>query len=425
MNKSESQLRTDFATQIGEVQSQLTAAETALTRAIADAKATGLQGDAALQAAINTVAGDLGVTKADLLTQMGKSEAQLRTDFATQISGVQSQLGDVQKAISDQMAAYEAAGLARDDALSLAISDVSQQLGTTKADLLSQLGTTEANLKAELTSQIGGVTADVQAKYNSLTAQQKALADQLIQQGVDLNTAIDQAKTTIASDVQTKFDALTDQQKALAQQLAQQGVDFNTAIQQAQAQTQGQITGVQQDVQTKYNTLSQNQQQLAQDLQRQGFDLNTAIELARTQTSAGFEDIRNTLTANQDATQRAIAEAAAQTQAKAAADAEATRQAQAAQAAATRDAAARNAANQAKLGNVNSLLGMLGQAGDVGGQQVTVKPADPSKIGYIYDFNSIFANPSQEKMFASPYGSYAQGGTVDEVNDELLKLLRG
>jgi hypothetical protein len=247
---------------------------------------------------------------------MGKSETQLRTDFATQIGGVQQQLGDVQKAISDKMAAYEAAGLQRDDALSL-------------------------------------------------------------------------------------------------------------AIQQAQAQTQGQITGVQQDVQTKYDALSQGQKDLATQLAQQGFDLNTAVELVRTQTGAGFEDIRNTLAQNQDATQRAIAGAAAETQAKAAAEAEATRQAQLAQATATRNAAARNAANQAKLGNVNSMMQMLGQAGDVGGQQVTVKPADPAKIGYIYDFNSIFANPSQEKMFASPYGSYARGGTVDEVNDELLKLLKG
>jgi len=69
---------------------------------------------------------------------------------------------------------------------------------------------------------------------------------------------------------------------------------------------------------------------------------------------------------------------------------------------------------------------MITQAPDVSGQQVSVKSADPAKIGYVYDFNSIFANPAQEKMFASPY---AQGGVVqgdiDAVNDELLKLLRG
>jgi hypothetical protein len=81
------------------------------------------------------------------------------------------------------------------------------------------------------------------------------------------------------------------------------------------------------------------------------------------------------------------------------------------------------------MGNINTMMGMLGQAPDVGGQQVTAKTPDPAKIGYIYDFNSIFANPAQEKMFASPYGAFAQGGVVrndtDDINDELLKMLKG
>ena len=117
-------------------------------------------------------------------------------------------------------------------------------------------------------------------------------------------------------------------------------------------------------------------------------------------------------------------------------EAAATRQAQANEAEQTRqraDALAKTSAAQAlktqRMGNVNSLMGMLGQAGgtggDAGGQQTTVKAADPAKIGYIYDFNSIFANPAQEKMFVSPY---AKGGLVDDsedANDELLKILKG
>ncbi len=79
-----------------------------------------------------------------------------------------------------------------------------------------------------------------------------------------------------------------------------------------------------------------------------------------------------------------------------------------------------------RMGNINSMMGMLAQSPDAAGQQVTVKQADPAKIGYAYDWNSIFANPSQEKMFVTPY---AQGGAVrsdlDDVNDELLKLLKG
>ena len=75
--------------------------------------------------------------------------------------------------------------------------------------------------------------------------------------------------------------------------------------------------------------------------------------------------------------------------------------------------------------NVNSLMGWLSQAQDAGGQQVTVKAADPTKIGYVYDFNSIFANPTQQKMFVTPYAEGGSVGSIDEVNDELLKILKG
>ena len=45
------------------------------------------------------------------------------------------------------------------------------------------------------------------------------------------------------------------------------------------------------------------------------------------------------------------------------------------------------------------------QAPDAGGQQVTVKTPDPAKIGYFYDWSSIFATPSQAQMMPSPYGA--------------------
>jgi hypothetical protein len=73
-------------------------------------------------------------------------------------------------------------------------------------------------------------------------------------------------------------------------------------------------------------------------------------------------------------------------------------------------------------------------------QQVSVKTPDPMNIDYLYDFNSIFANPSQEGLFGSPYGNsrqaantpmqplnrasgFAKGGQVEDENDRLLRLL--
>jgi len=53
-------------------------------------------------------------------------------------------------------------------------------------------------------------------------------------------------------------------------------------------------------------------------------------------------------------------------------------------------------------------------------QRVDVKTPDPAQIDYFYDFSSIFANPSQERKFPSPY---KQGGSVD-ATDEILKIMR-
>ena len=59
------------------------------------------------------------------------------------------------------------------------------------------------------------------------------------------------------------------------------------------------------------------------------------------------------------------------------------------------------------------------QSGDIYGQQVDVKTPDPARIGYLYDFSSIFATPQQAAMFPSPY---AEGGVVD-ATDEILRIL--
>jgi hypothetical protein len=58
------------------------------------------------------------------------------------------------------------------------------------------------------------------------------------------------------------------------------------------------------------------------------------------------------------------------------------------------------------------------------GQQVDVRTPDPVDLRYIYDFNSIFANPEQAARFPSPYASYvpynagtaqyADGGRVEQ-----------
>tara|TARA_R110000796_G_scaffold149465_2_gene266282 strand:+ start:368 stop:718 length:351 start_codon:yes stop_codon:yes gene_type:complete len=83
--------------------------------------------------------------------------------------------------------------------------------------------------------------------------------------------------------------------------------------------------------------------------------------------------------------------------------------------------------------NFNQFRDMLGNAGDIGGQRVDVLAGDKVNLDYLYDFESIFANPQQESLFGSPYniaptanprgGRFAQGGQIEDKNDMLLRIL--
>lgn len=439
-----------LSTKVGDV-------ETNILKKMAEYEKAGIDRDEALSKAIDAVATDLGTTKEDLLTQIGKTETLLKeevgavetnlgtkiadseaavlkalglteTKLSEEISGVKEDLttkiADAEANILARAAEYEKAGISRDEALGKAIDDVAADLGTTRTDILTQIGKTEETLRAD----IAGVSADLQTKYNSLTQGQKDLADQLTKQGVDLKTAIDQATTTLKTDIGTAKQEVLDK----AAEYEKAGIARDQALDLA--------------IQDVSKTLGRDTQQATQSdldaviklLETQGaydaqYDYNgdkvidqkdkTAIETyLRSQQPDYKPDTDDPFKYNPAAGTKWAPTGVFKTVAD---EAEATRQAQADEAEKTRQAAVRNAANQARLGNINSLTSMLAQAGDTGGQQVTVKAADPAKIGYIYDWNSIFANPSQEKMFVSPF---AQGGMVDgsdDVNEELLKILKG
>ena len=402
-------------------------------KAIQDLRDAGLTADD-VKATVDKIVGGAGTATAaatGIYAHIDKVNTALQADLA-----------QTEKDILAQVALNEQAGMTRDAALQQAINTVAATQKTDTATLTSKL----SGVQTALGREIAGVQADLQTKYATLTAEQKALATQLTNQGVDLKTAIDQAVTTLQSgiadvstDLQTKYAALTAEQKALATQLTNQGVDLNTAIATAKGEVQTQI-GALQDV------VGRGTQQATQSdldavinlLETQGaydaqYDYNgdkvidqkdkVAIETyLRSQDPTYKPDTNDPFTYNPAAGSKWAPTGVFKTVQD---EAAATRQAQQNEAAATRRAQAAAALKTQRMGNLNTLMGMMGQADDTGGQQVTVKAADPAKIGYIYDWNSIFANPSQEKMFASPF---AQGGAVDDVedvNNELLKFLKG
>ena len=67
------------------------------------------------------------------------------------------------------------------------------------------------------------------------------------------------------------------------------------------------------------------------------------------------------------------------------------------------------------------------------GARLAATTPDPVDLEYLYDFDSIFANPDQETLFSNPYGprnkdkkqGFVQGGQVEDENDRLLRLIGG
>ena len=395
--------------------------ETNILKKMAEYEKAGIGRDEALSRAIDAVATDLGTTKADILTKIGKTEETLKADvgkvetnlgtkiaeseaavlkalgltetkLSEEISGVKDDLttkiGDVETNVLSRMAEYEKAGIGRDEALGKAIDDVAADLGTTRTDILTQIGKTEANIKADLASAKTELKTDISTTRTEI-----------------LNKAAEYEKAGIARD-QALALAQADMAKTLGQdtQKATQS-DLDAVIK--MLETQGAY-----DAQYDYNgdkVIDQKDK--------------TAIETYLKSQQPDYKpDTDDPFKYDPAAGSKWARTGVFKTVAD---EAEATRKAQADEAERTRQAQAAAALKTQRMGNLNTLTSMLGQAEDTKGQQVTVKAADPAKIGYIYDWNSIFANPSQEKLFASPF---AQGGMVDgseDVNEELLKILKG
>ena len=281
-------------------------------------------------------------------------------------------------------------------------------------DTLNAIALVKADLENQLKSlgyKIDDVSTDVQTKYDALTAEQKALADKLTKQGIDLNTAIDTAKNELAGkidDVSTDVKVVADLVGKPASQVTQDDIDY---------------------VKQFLKNGGDGQPDLTYDYNGDGIvDANDQSALEGIFSGTGDGSPSTPATGSKWAptgvfkTTQDEAEATRQANA---ADAEKTRQANAARTNALAKSNVTQAQKTQQMGNVNNLMNMLGQAEDTGGQQNTVKAADPAKIGYIYDWNSIFANPAQQNMFVSPY---AKGGLVDDVgdvNDELIKILKG
>jgi predicted Zn-dependent protease with MMP-like domain len=436
--------------QTGTLTDAITTTEKNILDKIAENEKAGLTRDQATQKAVADVAAELGTTKEDILTRLGTTETNLNKTIDTlskDVSALSTKVGEVETNILTKMAEYEKSGIQRDEALSKAIDDVAKNLGTTREDLLKQIGTTETALK----EQVSGVETSLGTK---ITESQEAILKELGLAKTGLSEEIEGVKgdlTTKIGDIETNIlDRMAQYEKAgisrdealgravddVATQLGTTREDILTKVGETEQRLGTQIGDLQTTVGQKATPATQQdldavinllQQQGAYDPQ---YDYNgdrvidqkdkVAIETVLRSQQPDYkpdpnQPFRFDPAAGTKWAPTGVFGEIGDLERRTIEEAERTRQAN-----------AQAALKTQRLGNLNTMMQMLGQAGDAGGQQVTVKAADPAKIGYIYDWSSIFANPSQQQLFASPY---AQGGAVrgevDDVNDELLKILRG
>jgi acylphosphatase len=288
-------LKTLVAKDIGASETKVTNvvadAENRLGEAIQAAKDLGLKGDAALQAGLDTVAADLGTTKEALLTQLGKTEASLKTQFATDVGVVAKSVENLSKTLTDSIAANEKAGLTRDEATKKSVDALATELGTTKADLLAQLGTTEEALG----KKVEAVAEDLGGKLN---AQGKLFMESLVQQGMDQQQALE---TAIAAQTKLVTEGQTATQKALGELSTAQQQEVADRVAAGEA-TDAAIAAVKATVETGQEATQKALSELSEAQQKEVADRVKAGEA----TDAAIAAVQESVTTGQKATEEKL-----------------------------------------------------------------------------------------------------------------------
>ena len=120
----------------------------------------GMKADEALQAAINDVATELGVTKDVLTDQLAAFQTKLDADLS--LLATKQQVNTLETELYLKLAEYEAQGKTRDEATQLAIKDLATDLETTEDNLMTQLGVTQDTL----TDRINEVETNLENQFN-------------------------------------------------------------------------------------------------------------------------------------------------------------------------------------------------------------------------------------------------------------------
>jgi hypothetical protein len=235
---------------IGAVEKTITDLETDLTKLIKD-------NDGDVDTALAELAADLGTTEEALLTELGTTKDALSKEFTEGLSAVGDILGtpgvaDDPSTAADEtqdatglfatIAAYEAGGLSRDEALQKAIEDVSGALGTTKTDLLASIGETETSLLGaigETETSLLGAIGETESRLTTEIGDSKTELLTLIGENEAAGMTRDEATQAAIGELAAAFDvgrtelltAIGETEASLAGQLGDVAANLGTDIQ--------------------------------------------------------------------------------------------------------------------------------------------------------------------------------------------------
>ena len=290
---------------------------------------------------IDGLSGDVA-SKFDSLTQgqrdLVSSQVKLGQDVNQAINNVLSstaqQISGAQTNFTNQINSLSGDVKTKFDSLSQgqqAIVTAQVQQGASLNQAINNVATSTAQqiggIKTDVSNQINSLSSDVKTKFDSLSQSQQNLVASQVQQGIDLNQAINNVATSTAqqiggiktdvsnqinslsSDVKTKFDSLSQSQQAIVAAQVQQGIDLNQAINNATVQTNQNIANVKTDITQNINTVQEQFNARVDELVRQGQDYQTATQTALGELGAGVTSLQSQVTAEAEARQAAADEA--------------------------------------------------------------------------------------------------------------------
>ena len=265
-------------------------------------------------------------TNQSAIDAASKSISDVSTNLGNQISGVQSslqsQLGDATSSLNQRIDQLVTSGMNAQDATNQAISELSsgqqasqQQISNVQSGL-DVLGKNVASDQAQTQSQLAGMSAQEQSDVANLTQQGVSLQDainKVSEQSSTQNAAVEgqisdlsknltsglSANSQQINDVQSNLESqLNDQGKSLMDALRAQGEDYNTALNTAidqqnknfadyQAQTTGEISGVQSGLDVLGKDVAANQASTNQSIA----DVNTAVSNLDTKTQEEYNSL--------------------------------------------------------------------------------------------------------------------------------------